>query len=202
MEAFLRPASLYTRLFKYSPREGYLPLENFLTECLCDFLDRLTVFDRQASELFIFEILCGPNLPPELRIAISRATILQWKTQRRITVAGDQGIVDLWLAADNNPVLIIENKINAGFTSHRASDGAEDPDGDWDEGLGQLDFYEKYLRAKGGASALILLTYRTEAPGNFNTSGSSLRQSGTVFRRVRRWTEIYKWLSGSGSRPQ
>ena len=182
--------SLYTRLFKYSPREGYLPLENFLTECIGDFLTRLTVLDRQASELFISEVLGGSTMPSNLLVAVTSGRELQWKTQQRINLAGDHGIVDVCLFADNTLVLVIENKIDAGFTTHRLSDDDEESSESQDAGWTQLEFYERYLVANGGTSGLVLLTQHTEAPKAFN-------ESGNIFRRVCRWTDLYRWLGSS-----
>lgn len=182
--------SLYTRLFKYSPREGHLPLENFLTECFCDFLTRLTSLDRQASELFISEVLGGSRMPSSLLAAVTNAKELQWKTQHRINLAGDHGIVDLCLFADNTLVLAIENKIDAGFTTHRMSDSDEESVESQAAEWTQLQFYERYLTANCGASGLILMTHRTDAPNTF-------KENGKIFRWVCRWTDLYRWLGTS-----
>jgi PD-(D/E)XK nuclease superfamily len=134
---------------------------NFLTECICDFLDRVTAFDRHASELFISEILGGSKMPADLLTAISKATILQWKTQQTISLASNRGFVDLCLLADNNLVLIIENKINAGFTTHRVIETEEEPSKDGDENWNQLEFYEMrphLKRSRYSAFSSLLLT--------------------------------------------
>jgi len=157
----------------------------------------LTAFDRQASELFISEILGGSKMPADLLTAISRATILQWKTQQTISLAGNRGFVDLCLLTDNNLVLIIENKINAGFTTHRVIETEEEPSEDGDDNWNQLEFYEQYLNTKRRTSGLILLTHSTEAPSTFTDSWVDPRQRGNIFRRVCRWAEIHKWLASS-----
>jgi hypothetical protein len=36
-------SDIYARLFRYAPRADFEPLENFLTEALGDFLERLTL---------------------------------------------------------------------------------------------------------------------------------------------------------------
>jgi hypothetical protein len=125
-----------------------------------------------------------------LLATITGARELHWKTQQRINLAGDHGIVDLCLFADNFLVLIVENKIDAGFTTHRQSDDDEEPSESQDAEWTQLEFYERYLTAKGGASGLVLLTHRTAAPEGFN-------EKGGVFRRVCRWTDLYRWLGCS-----
>ena len=41
---------LYERLFKYLPTKGHTPLENFLTESLCEILERLTDLHRASTQ--------------------------------------------------------------------------------------------------------------------------------------------------------
>jgi hypothetical protein len=136
-------------------------------------------------------------MPADLLTAISKARILQWKSQHTISLSGNRGFVDLCLLADNNLVLIIENKINAGFTTHRVIETEEEPSEDGDDNCNQLEFYEQYLNTKGRTSGLILLTHSTEPPSTFTDSGVNPRQSGNIFRRVCRWAEIHKWLASS-----
>jgi len=94
--------SLFTRLFKYTSRDGHSPLENFLTECLHCFLERLTAVDRKSLECFIAEVLCGSELPPALRARISCARSLTWTTQQPICCDGERGYLDICLRADND----------------------------------------------------------------------------------------------------
>jgi|HubBroStandDraft_6_1064221.scaffolds.fasta_scaffold4024950_1 hypothetical protein len=47
--------TLYERLFKYAPATGRTQLENFLSESLCDVLERMTAFDRESMEGFVLE---------------------------------------------------------------------------------------------------------------------------------------------------
>jgi hypothetical protein len=98
--------SLYGNLFKYRESELRSPREDYLSECLADFFNRLplplqTTF---ASRIFV---------PEELRAAfaavIAEVASLRLETQRQIA----SGRVDLVLLADDSPIVAIENKIAA-----------------------------------------------------------------------------------------
>jgi hypothetical protein len=195
----LAAISLFTRLFKYAPRDGREQIENFLTECLGDFLERMTEWDRPSVERFIAEVLFQSKMPVILRDKISRSSILRWETQKLIRCASDHGYVDLCLIADGDMVLVVENKVNAGFTTHRVSEAAgEDGNGSEDEGCSQLAFYERYLRSKGKIAGLVLLTHLTEAPSTFLANRTDQDKTEIVFRHVCRWAETHKWLTRWG----
>jgi hypothetical protein len=188
--------SLFTRLFKYSPRDGHTPLENFLTESLCYFLNGMTALDRLSLERLICEVLCGPSVPAALLSTISGARSLSWTPQQTIRWAGSLGYLDICLTADNDIVLVVENKLGAGFTTHQIPGVIEEIDGSREEvGCDQLAFYEKYLQSKGKVAGLVLLTHMREAPITFLTGQSGKKGQGVVFRHVCRWAEVHRWLT-------
>jgi hypothetical protein len=188
--------SLFTRLFKYSPRDGHTPLENFLTESLCYFLDGMSALDRSSVEQLVREVICGSSVPAALLSRISTARSLSWTPQQRICWAGGLGYFDICLTADNDIILVIENKIDAGFTTHQIRAATEDIDGGREDGAyDQLGFYEKYLQSKGITAGLVLLTHMREPPVTFLTGQSGENGPGVVFRHVCRWAEVHRWLT-------
>ena len=105
---------LYSRLFKYAPLPQKTSLENFLTESLCDLLERITATDRRnvekfAADLFLGSTKSGSALAKRLRNAQS----LRWCTQYRVKLGSHQGWADLCLLGDEKVLLLIENKVNA-----------------------------------------------------------------------------------------
>jgi len=65
-------ADIYARLFLYTARADFEPLENFLTESLGDLLERLTTADRGLLESFISDVLCGSEIPAPQAARIRR----------------------------------------------------------------------------------------------------------------------------------
>jgi hypothetical protein len=104
--------------------------------------------------------------------------------------------LDISLSADDNVILVVENKVTAEFTTRQIPEAAEENvGGHEDEGCDQLDFYERYLRSKGVLAGLVLLTHKRHAPISFLAGQSSENESGVVFRHVCRWAEVYEWLA-------
>jgi hypothetical protein len=74
--------ALYSRLFSYAPLPNRTQLENFLTESLCDWLDRITALDRKCLETFVVQCLAGSRgVPSTFRERLASARNLSWKTQ-------------------------------------------------------------------------------------------------------------------------
>ena len=104
--------------------------------------------------------------------------------------------MDICLTADNDIILVIENKIGAAFTIHQTPAATEEIDGRREEGgCDQLGFYGKYLQSKGTMAGLVLLTHMRDAPVTFLTSQSGADGHGVVFRHVCRWAEVHRWLT-------
>lgn len=191
---------LYSRIFKYAPRSDQKAIENFLTECLCDLLERMTALGRKCLERFIFELLVGSHSPSGFQNRLSSAASLRWETQKSIHYAGGRGCLDLCLLADGQVILVIENKVAAGFTYHRVSDDLDEPHDDLDDyNCSQLKFYEGYLAENSPGAGLVLLTHFTAAPQTFLVENDDNKHGGTarIFRRVCRWSDAYNWISQS-----
>jgi hypothetical protein len=72
---------IYARLFRYTARADFEPLENFLTESLGDLLERLTIADGSQLESFISDVLCGSEIPAPLAARI--LALLSWRGELR-----------------------------------------------------------------------------------------------------------------------
>ena len=189
--------ALFSRLFKYAPLPGRTQLENFLTESLCDLLERMTVLDRKGVERFVLDALAGSRSPSGFRERLAEAKGLYWTTQKSISFADNRGYLDLCLLADKRIILVIENKIGSGFTSHSISQSGDEDETTSTEELLQLDFYDRWLSAKCPGAALVLLSHLTEAPPDFlvGDGDKTDAHASAVFHHVCRWAEVYDWVS-------
>ena len=110
--------SFYGRLFTYRARKNILPLENFLSEALCDLLNRMPPL---IAFQFVDELLlakAGRRLWAQW-CASKLAKPLLWSTQYRIEVNGHRYWLDILLeTADGRKLLVIENKISSTVRSH------------------------------------------------------------------------------------
>jgi hypothetical protein len=100
-------SSIYARLYRYRERQVRSPLEDFTSEALADFFNRLPLALQQQ---FIERLF----LPKSLRDGWSRLqeTLQTYtaETQHRIS-AGDR--IDVLIFANSTPIIAIENKITA-----------------------------------------------------------------------------------------
>lgn len=191
---------LYSRLFKYRSRPDRSPLEDFLTEAWVDLLIRIPTSRRLD---FCTDVLLK-NMNNDQRRAWRdwvhdkfNPEHFSWQTQVGIGVASNRVDTtkrsaatkrpDIVLFCDDKPVMILENKIGAGFTYHEQySDDNEA------KTLNQLHLYGEWLRAKSdGHGALILLTAWTPAPTDFDDIGGNY---GVAARSVVGWSEVHKQL--------
>lgn len=176
--------SLYQRLFMYREREDRSPLEDFLSEALADLLNRLPEStSRDAAALFL---RADADAIESLKRLWPPGETGRWSTQRII----DGGRrVDLLLEISGTPVIIVENKIGAGFQDHGVNNASR-------EGQHQLATYGKWLQhatSPDWGGAVILLTHWTPAPSDFVASEDVY---GCRFRSVLRWADLSRWLSG------
>jgi hypothetical protein len=184
--------NIYERLFTYRERADRSPLEDFLTEALADLLNRFPEsVARGAVELFITD---RSNALRHLARFWPNGAKATWATQRMI----DGGkIIDLVMEVDGKPLLVIENKINAGFQIHqRKSDSEHDNAREH-----QLASYGRWLsretpRDWGGA--LVLLSHWTPAPANFAICQQTYCSR---YRNTVRWTDVSRWLTDAANRP-
>jgi hypothetical protein len=188
--------ALYSRLLKYAPQASRTQLENFMTESLCDWLDRVTALDRNSAETFVVQCLAGSRVPLAFKERLTTARNLSWKTQHSFYFDDSRGYLDLCLFADKEIILVIENKIAAGFTTHAMSPDDEEAE-NTDSREGQLNYYSRWLAKKYAGAALILLTHLTDAPPDFlSKENDKVEAEPTpVFHRICRWARVYEWLA-------
>jgi len=136
-------SSLYGRLFQYQANDKQTPRENYLTEALCDLLNRIGEDAPAEQRTFL------KNL--ELFKADGAAERLYFKTQEHITTESGSRKPDL-IGYDSNddPVLVIEVKIDAQFTENQL----------WEYGT----WLDKHGRE---GAVLALLTDSTLPPSDF-----------------------------------
>ena len=174
--------SLYQRLFTYRERQHRSPLEDYLTEALADLLNRMP--ERAVKGLT--KSWLGQNreeVGDFDRVWPDGASAL-WTTQRPID--GNR-FLDLLLEVDGRPVLIVENKIAAGFQRHTSLDEVKVEQH-------QLASYGLWLRREADPTwggALVLLTHWTPAPDDFLVSAETY---GAKHRSVARWAELSRRL--------
>lgn len=181
--------SLYTRLFKYTSRSDRSPLENFLTEALVDLLNRLSTPElvRWLEEV-LFTERSTRGVAPLLDQFVDGAR-WEWSSQYPIAYDRTTKFPDAVLVIDGRPVLIVENKVAAGFTLHETSDGSEPP-------TSQLRVYGRWLAENNPDAGIVLLTHATEPPDDFLDDTSDY---GVALRGICRWRRIYGWLLRAAS---
>jgi hypothetical protein len=191
---------IYARLFRYTARADFEPLENFLTESLGDLLERMTIADKGLLDSFVSDVLCGSEIPGSLNARINGAARLEWKTQEKIRCEGELGYLDLCLIADGELVLILENKVGADFTTHSAaSNETEIEEENEDQTVSQLDFYKKHLKQQSKPTALVLLTHQTDPPSSFALRQGFHGGDTNVFESVCRWGAVHRWFKEAKS---
>jgi hypothetical protein len=180
-------ASLYRKLLNNQQTSERSNLENFSTEVLCDFLNRLLPKEFDSFlETVIFE---SSNDCEEFKK--NEFSNLIWKTQYTIE-CGQQGAKkrpDLICFSGGKPIILFEIKINADFTYRLDGSDENNPE----EYVHQLKDYGQWLKRKNENGALVLLSFRTALPQNFLDSKDS-NEYGISNRRHISWNDIYKWL--------
>ena len=184
--------SLYEKLFKYAPSSNRTPLENFLTEALCDILERLRTVDSDAALDLLVQVFLGNRGSPAFRRTLEDASKFFWITQVRIKVGRQFGYLDLCLFVDGKPLVAIENKVAAGFTEHTLMGEGET------KAISQMMLYDQWLCTKNPDGALVLLTHFTEGPEGFAERSPTANISHLFRAPVRNkclWTTVYGWLA-------
>lgn len=204
---------IYSALFPYRERARRSPFEDFLTEALCDLLNRCP---PATSKEFVAQVLITDHHIRTLwRTAASEMHRLIWQTQ--VVIQDNHGYwrPDIVLEADVDGapkrVLIVENKISARIQQHglprevkiaardRSTLSDEDEGTDQESEIrNQLQCYGEWLenqdKPDGWNGGLTLLTHFTEAPDDFLDPKTTRYGSG--YRSVASWSRIYKWLLG------
>ncbi|MBR0839114.1 PD-(D/E)XK nuclease family protein [Bradyrhizobium liaoningense] len=163
--------SLYSNLFKYRESGLRSPREDYLSECLADFFNRLPL---SLQSTFAARIFFPESLLMEFASVVADVTSLRLETQRQIA----SGRIDLVLLADDVPVAAIENKIAAQFQDD------------------QLASYGRWIKKSGALShrlaVVCLLTHLTAPPPEFMRGGEA---SGKATPHLVRWSSIAAILS-------
>ncbi|WP_319582593.1 hypothetical protein [uncultured Pseudodesulfovibrio sp.] len=171
--------SLYLRLMKYQTTPTRTNLENYLTEGLCDLLNRM---DRERQRTFLYEML-----PACLQLKTLQ--FLRWETQVAIPVDGNTKYPDLIGYHEKKPVVVIEAKVGAPFTETvmKSEEGQRTC-------RSQLEVYDKWLFEQNADDGiLILLSAFTAPPIGFLNPGDDrykVRQ-----RHLLTWQKVFDILS-------
>jgi len=184
--------SLYNRLLKYQQTEAKSNLENFSTEILCDFLNRLAGDDKEqflrkviflGKDTSAFEDFVSNNGEDNLEII--------WKTQCPITISETTKYPDLIGFIDDRPAILIEVKIDAKFTQRTY----QDDDGNTIH-IHQLEDYGNWLSEENDKAIdkaiLLLLSRSTRPPSDFLEPGN---RYGVAQKNYVTWNQIYRWLN-------
>jgi len=166
---------MYGRLFKYRESPKRTPLEDFLTEALADFINRLPSSIRSS---FIGELFIPQTASQEWASLNAADAVITANTQYQI----EDGRIDLLILVNGTPTIVIENKVSAPFTSNH---GAED----------QLIRYGRWLQGQcplKWPSTLCLLTHITPSPRDFLSEGA--RHLYQVHSKVCSWSRLGRKL--------
>ena len=88
--------SIYQRLFKYQQTADRSNLENFCTEILCDYLNRIS---QETTNSFLKDVLLSGK-PELVRREVSEALLtssskIHWITQQSVQIGGTNKYPDL-----------------------------------------------------------------------------------------------------------
>lgn len=185
---------LFSRLIKHrTTRQRHV--ENFLTEILAEFLNRLGAKHRDLHREFILKLLLANCERPTqiLRFKAQIATHIVWKSQHPVDWGGQVKWADLVLLVGRRPLMVVESKVNApiGVLPSDQDEGEEEDR----EKVNQLHVYGKWLCRKNPQGALVFLTYAAEDPPNFRDG-----DYGVKTRSICRWVRVTEWLSRKSAR--
>jgi hypothetical protein len=178
--------SIYHSLYKYPSSDERSQLENYLTEAFVNILNRLK---KDETVLFLKECLLKYSnngyTVTEFIKDIENVRNFSWKSQYTIYYEGASKYPDIALWGEEL-LLLIENKVGAGFTYHQDNEG----DVDDSQVQNQLEVYGRWLSAKNPKSGLVLLTHNTNAPDNFLNDNKYQAN----LRSITSWKSVYKWF--------
>lgn len=192
--------SHYSALFQYRSRDDREPLEDFLTVALTEILNALT--PESMKTVIQKEFLGEDGCTKWSRLCdIRELTGLKWTSHRTLPNKLDSngaGQCDILLEDSHGPIMIIEVKIDARFTSIRHTASPETVYSDANAKEHQLKRYGQWLstECKGiereWRGALTLLTHFTDPPEDFDSTES--KTYGVGFTNTCRWSQIFRWL--------
>ena len=169
--------SIYSRLYRYRQREDRSPLENFLTEAIADYFNRMS---PAAQKDFLSALL----LPPKVRSRwenMREVAALRADTQRG---AGNAGIIDLVISNKGEPIIAIENKISAPIRKSSEAEAADDV-----KNRNQLSSYGHWLKSNAPDQwpcVVVLLSHATPAPADFVAASQAY---GSIPHTIR-WAQV------------
>ena len=181
--------SIYKRLLKYQESDIRSNLENYLTEVLCDYLNRLSNVDIKSFIRGIVFHQCK-NTCIESFFKVhpfdGKKQNIEWKTQYSINVSGTIKYPDLLGFINKKPAILVEVKIDAGFTERIHQDVLGN-----EVITPQLKDYGNWLNYKNPDGVLVLLSHLTTPPDDYlETTGNY----GVKLRNYIKWQQIYNWL--------
>ncbi len=182
--------SLYNRLLKYQGTDTRSNLENFSTEILCDFLNRVSM---ETTDLFLRHVVfSGMEDSVYSSFKDNHETNdenikFNWRTQYAISISGTAKFPDLIGFVDHKPAILIEVKIGAGFThrKHYSENGGL-------VYIPQLIDYGNWLNRSNANAILVLLSHSTSPPEDFLISKE--KKYGIELRNHVTWNQVYRWL--------
>ena len=183
-----RMTDLYSRLFKYQTTEAKSPLEDFSTEILCNFLNRIS---SDAIDKFLRKVVFS-GMKKEYNTFIKNHKTddkdlkIDWETQYSININDATKRPDLLGFVNNKPAILIEVKIGAGFTYRMQ----QSDDGDTNY-IYQLEDYGKWLNEKNTKAILVLLSRFRPPPDDFLYNN---KKYGVKQRNYVTWFHVYRWL--------
>ena len=179
---------LYSRLFKYQTTEAKSPLEDFSTEILCNFLNRISsdAIDKFLRKVVFYGMKKEYNTFIKNHKTDDKDLKIDWETQYSININDATKRPDLLGFVNNKPAILIEVKIGAGFTYRMQ----QSDDGDTNY-IYQLEDYGKWLNEKNTKAILVLLSRYTSPPDDFMKGGGKY---DILLRNYVTWNHIYQWL--------
>ena len=170
-------SSLYGRLFAYRERHDRRPLEDFLTEALCDLMNRLP---RHVMGEFVAKLFLPRDAASAWQQLVDNGGTLFWETQQHI---GEYGRLDLMLSGDETPLLVVENKV--GHT------------GTVDQLAGYGQWLGRQVVGQTWRGVVVFLTHFTAPPDGFATGDTGTY--GVPWQCVCRWPAVWRWLNANAS---
>jgi hypothetical protein len=185
--------SFFNKLFRYKATEKRTPLEDFLSEILVYFINQAPIDEANA-------FICNCFVPLTLKntfFSICDGKRIAARTQVRIT--GNK-CLDILLEIENQPLLIIENKIRAAFQYHMVANPADEQDDSQDiikeekeiTYDHQLVTYGRWLvetvKPDQWPGIICVLTHASQPPQDFLASNSSRYH---VMPHLQLWRNTY-----------
>jgi hypothetical protein len=185
--------NVYNRLFKYRVIDSQSPAENFLTEAFVDIFNRFPISVRKEFALGLLPSSCSFLLESVLKDPAE----IEARTQVGIVLSSFVKRPDAIIYADDNPIIIIEFKVDAVIQEHRipSNIGEESASPSGEMAIqNQLETYKQWIhshRTQRWPGAVVFVTRSTPAPANFENDGKD-RKSAIGVKRG--WKALADWF--------